>query len=234
MDTPPPLSQAMAKSPIRFLLLLFGLPALELRAASILSNGDFTGSTASWTTSGTVVNTGDAAVFSDSVATPTSMYQSGVLARDLSRIDLVFDLFNRLSATVPTGFVADAFFATLYFGTAPFGATLAGGSFEQAVGLFDLDSSGAFNVAPGATFGPSPKGAGWTRYTLSQVMAPGSPAGFATLAFEFYNLNGSGADSVVAVDNVSLVTVPEAGVAALLIPATLCLLVRRRRSADIS
>ena len=136
--------------------------------------------------------------------------------------------------TVPTGFVADAFFATLYFGTAPFGATLAGGSFEQAVGLFDLDSSGAFNVAPGATFGPSPKGAGWTRYTLSQVMAPGSPAGFATLAFEFYNLNGSGADSVVAVDNVSLVTVPEAGVAALLIPATLCLLVRRRRSADIS
>ena len=122
----------------------------------------------------------------------------------------------------------DAFFATLYLGASPFGPTLAGGSFDQAVGLFDLDSSGAFNVASGAAFGPSPKGAGWTRYSLSQVMAPGSPAGYATLAFEFYNLNGSGSDSVVAIDNVSLVAVPEPGAFPLLIPATVWLLLRRR------
>ncbi len=222
----------MSKHFSSYPLLLLGLSALDLQATSILSNGDFTGSTASWTTFGTVFNTGDAAVFSDSVATPTSIYQSGALAQDLSRVDVVFDLLNGLSARVPTGFVADTFFATLYFGTSPFGSTLAGGSFDQAVGLFDLDASGAFNVAAGAAFGPSPKGAGWTRYTLSQVMAPGSPAGFATLAFEFYNLNGSASDSVVAIDNVSLVTVPEPGAAALLVPATVCLLVRRRRRSD--
>jgi hypothetical protein len=85
--------------------------------------------------------------------------------------------------------------------------------------LVDLDANRAFNVAAGAIFGPSPKGVGWTRYTLTQLMDPAfAEPGFATVAFEFYNLNGIGADSVMAVDNVSLVAVvPEPGAAVLLL-----------------
>jgi hypothetical protein len=52
------------------------------------------------------------------------------------------------------------------------------------------------------------------------------------VAFEFYNLNGTRSDSVVAVDNVSLVTtavVPEPGPLAFLLPAGALLLSRRRR-----
>lgn len=47
-----------------------------------------------------------------------------------------------------------------------------GGSFDQAIELFDLDFSGAFNVAPGAPICASPKGAGWTQFTPSQVTEP--------------------------------------------------------------
>ena len=202
-----------------------------LRAAAILTNGGFTGSLSSWTASGTLFNTGDAAVFSDAVAAPTSIFQSVAFPLDLISLELVFDVFNGLSPSVIGGFLPDSFYVTLYIGVAPFGSSLAGGSFDQAVGLFDLDSAGAFNTAVGASFGLSPKGAGWTRFTLNRTTAPGfSGPGFATVAFEFYNLNGMGSDSVVSVDNVSLIAVvPELGPLALLLPTGALLLLRRHR-----
>lgn len=77
-----------------------------LRAAAILTNGGFTGSLSSWTASGTLFNTGDAAVFSDAVAAPTSIFQSGALPLDLISLELVFDVFNGLSPSVIGGVFA--------------------------------------------------------------------------------------------------------------------------------
>lgn len=156
------------------LLFLSTLPVLE--AATVLLNGGFTGSLASWTTTGTLFNTGDSAVFSDSVASPVSIFQSGAVTAGIGGMELTFDFLNSLSPAVPGGFLADSFFATLYLGASPFGPSLAGG-------LFDLDSSGAFNIVPGATFGPSPKGASWIRFNLAQAAFPAfSAPGVATIS----------------------------------------------------
>ena len=220
--------------PRRFLPILCALVLvipLHLGATSILTNGEFTGSLSSWTPGGTVFNTGDTAVFSDSVATPTSLFQSGAILGSIEGFELSFDFLNGLSANVPSGFLPDSFFATLYLGSSPFGPTLPGGVFDQAVALFDMDASGPFNAASGSVFGPSPKGSGWSRFTLALDTAPAfTGPGYATVAFEFYNLNGTGSDSVVAMDNVSLVTViPEPG-SVLLLVAAAPLIFRRKRS----
>jgi hypothetical protein len=211
--------------------LLLLTPTAGLQAASVLSNGEFTGSLASWTTSGTIFNTGDTAVFSDSAPTPLSIFQTGVLPPGFGGFELSFDFLDGLSASVPFGFLPDAFFGTLYLGGSPFGPTLAAGVYDQAIGLFDLDAFGLFNVVPGGAFGPSPKGGAWRRFSLTRVMPSGvTLPEFATVAFESYNLNGTAADSVVAVDNVSLIVViPEPGSAALLLLGTATLLIRRRR-----
>lgn len=221
---------------IPFAAIALALSFDSLSAASILTNGNFTGSLSSWTSSGTIFNTGDAAVFADSVTTPTSIFQSGQLPLDGVIIELTLDIFNGLSPSILGGFLLDSFFATLYVGRESFGATLVGGKFDQAVGLFDMDATGTYNLAPGASFGPSPKGGSWTRFKHSQTISPGTTApGFATVAFEFYNLNGTGSDSVVSVDNVSLVTtaVPEPGLLAFLLPASALLLLRRYRQKHV-
>jgi len=213
------------------LLLAYSVPA-HLKASSILVNGDFTGTLDFWTAGGTVFNTGDTAVFSDSVATPVSIFQSGAVPGSLVAVELSFDFLNGLSSSTLSGFLPDSFFATLYLGSSAFGPTLAGGVFDQAIALFDLDASGPFNAAAGADFGPSPKGGAWSRFTLTLDTIPVfTGPGFATIAFEFYDLNGTGSDSVAAVDNVSLVTiVPEPGPAALLLLAAASLIFRRKRS----
>ena len=204
---------------------------LRCDAANLLLNDTFTGSLTSWTTSGTVFNTGDSAVFSDSVTTPTSIFQSVIVPSDFIGFDLEFDVFNGLSSTVLPGNVPDVFFATMYLGVDPFGPSLAGGVHDQIIPLFDLDHNGGFNLAAGASFGPSPKGAGWTRYTLSRSTAPAfTDPGYLTVAFEFYNLNGAGSDSVAAVDNVVLArAIPEPGRTMLLLVAAALAGLRRRR-----
>lgn len=199
-------------------------------ASSLMVNHEFTGSLSGWTVSGTVFNTGASAVFSDSVASPTSIFQS-VFVSDFEGFDLAFDFSNGLSSSTQSGFVPDAFFATIYLGTAPFGPTLAGGVFDQAIALYDLDHTGAFNLAAGAALGVSPKGAGWTRYTLTRQTAPSfTDPGYMTVVFEFFDLNGTGSDSVVAVDNVILLkAIPEPRKSALLLLASLAALLRRHR-----
>lgn len=219
--------------PVLVLLVTCLLPVKqELRAASLLLNDTFTGSLTSWTASGTVFNTGDAAVFSDSVATPASIFQSVAVPADFTGFDLTFDVFNGLSSTVLSGFVPDTFFATIFLGTAPFGPALSGGLFDMVIPLFDMDHTGGFNLTAGASFGPSPKGAGWTRYTLSKTTAPAfTDPGYLTVAFEFFNLNGTGSDSVAAVDNVVLLAgVPEPQKTVLFLLAAAAASLRRRRT----
>jgi hypothetical protein len=212
------------------LLLGFWLLAgsVTSHAANLMINGDFTGSLSSWTVTSTAFNTGGAAIFSDSVSSPVSIFQS---VEGPTGFSLSFDYFNGLSSTVLGGFVPDTFYATLFLGTTPFGSTLAGGTYDEVIPLFDLDSSGAFNLAAGTILGSSPKGTGWTRYTLHRETAPAftSPV-FMTLAFEFFNLNGTNSDSVAGVDNVQLTAiVPEPGRATFLLFGLSALLLRRRR-----
>jgi len=222
----------MRRVPLVLFVLLAVAHPLPLHASLVLTNGEFTGNLNSWTASGMVFNTGDTGVFSDSVASPTSLFQSGVVAGNLISVELSFDIFNGLSPTIPDGFFPDSFFATLYFGSSAFGPALIGGNFDQAVVLYDLDASGPFNVAAGATFGTSPKGAGWTRYALTYQTSPGfTGPGYVTAAFEFYNLNGTASDSVVAIDNVTLNTVvPEPSQPLLISLTTVGLLLRRSRN----
>ena len=218
--------------PIVLLALLIPLVSgRESRGAGLMLNSEFTGSLSSWTTGGTVFNTGDSAVFSDSVATPTSIFQTAAVPGAFVGFDLSFDVFNGLSSTVPGGFVPDAFFATMYLGVNPFGPTMAGGVYDDAIPLFDMDFSGGYNLASGASFGPSPKGAGWTRYSLSQITAPAfTDPGYLTLAYEFFNLNGASSDSVAAIDNVTLIpSVPEPGRVALVVLAAFTICLRRWR-----
>lgn len=226
------MSQTAHSPALRLTLFLFIVWLLagpiHSHAANLLINGDFTGSLSSWTVSNTVFNTGDAAIFSDSVASPVSMFQS---VEGPTGFSLSFDYFNGLSSTVLGGFVPDTFFATLFLGTTPFGSTLAGGTYAEAIPLFDLDSSGAFNLASGTILGASPKGTGWTRYTLHRETAPAftSPV-VMTLAFEFFNLNGINSDSVAGVDNVLLTSiVPEPGRTSFILFGLSVLFLRRRR-----
>ncbi len=216
-------------------LLALGLPPL-LPAATVFTNGEFTGNLDSWTVSGTVFNTGDAAVFSDSVASPTSIFQSAAIPASLISTQLSFDFLNGLSALIAPGFFPDSFYATLYLGSGNFGPSLIGANYDQIIPLFDLDAVGPFNIAAGGTFGPSPKGAGWTRFSLDYDFLSGfTGPGFATLAFEFYNLNGTASDSVAAVDNVSMiVVVPEPGPSLLLSLSAAALLLRRKRLSRFS
>jgi hypothetical protein len=205
-------------------------------AASLLDNGEFTGSLEPWIVEGVAGNTGDTLVFADGASTRIGVFQTGAVPLGFTGFALSFDFISGLSPTVGQGFLLDTFFPSLYLGGDDFGSGIAGGVFDQAISLFDLDANGVFNPAPGGTFGPSPKGAGWTQFSLSQITAPGFVApGFATVAFEFFDLNGTAGDSVVAVDNVVLLAiVPEPAVGALLGLASLLLGGRRRHGQDAS
>lgn len=190
----------------------------EASASSILQNGEFVGTLVPWTVEGIVGNTGDTAVFSDSANSRVTVFQTAPVPAGFTGFTLSFDFIGALSPAVSQGFVLDTFFATAYFGSNAFGPSIAGGVFDQSISLFDFDANGVFNSAPGAAFGPSPKGAGWTRFVLTRTTAPAfTNPGFTTVAFEFFDLNGAMGDSVVAVDNVQLLAiVPE--------PATVLLL----------
>jgi len=215
-------------------ITLAGIPAAP--AASILQNGEFEGSLVPWRVEGVAGNTGDTAVFSDSAGTRVAVFQTAAVPAGFAGFTLILDFIGFVSSTVSPGFVLDTFFATVYLGLDSFGATIAGGDFDQALDLFDLDANGVFNATAGATFGPSPKGAGWTRFSLTRTTAPGfTDPGFATVAFEFFDLNGIPADSVVAVDNVQLLAiVPEPGAVLFLGLAAVMLWPRRYRVGSAS
>lgn len=172
---------------------------------NVITNGEFTG-LGGWTADGTVFNTGNQAVFSDSVASPVGLLQTVAVGAEFAGFEISFDVLTTgLSPTVPASFLADSFYGTVYLGTAAFGPTFGAGVFEESVDLFSLDAAGFFGVATGATFGASSKGAGWTRYTLRSATAGlFEGEGFLTVAFQFFDLNGIGSDSTAAVDNVQV------------------------------
>ena len=84
----------------------------------------------------------------------------------------------------------------------------------------------------GGSFVPSPKGAGWSRFTAT-VSGPESTA-FLTMAFEFYNLNGTSSDSVAAIDNVEITQIPEPAAAGILTVTAGSLFLRRNRRKSVN
>lgn len=201
------------------------------RSASVVVNGEFASSLTTWTVEGSMFNTGASAVFSEALPPRSAIFQS-ILVNESSGFQLTLDCLNGLASGAGGGFVPDTFFATIYFGTQPFGATISGSVFDTALALFDMDALGPFGVAPGGSFGPSPKGSGWSRFTLDRAAGPGFSAGYLTIAFEMYNLNGVSSDSVVAVDNVSLVAIPEPSAGCLLALSTFLFWRRRAPPAN--
>jgi hypothetical protein len=205
----------------------------EASAASILNNGEFLGTLAPWTIQGVAGNTGDTAILTDESSAAVAVFQTVAMPQEFSGFTLFFDFIDGLSPAVTEGFLLDTFFATVYIGADSFGPTIEGARFDESVDLFNLDANGVFGAAAGATIGPSPKGVGWSQFSLSRTISAGvTGPKFATVSFEFFDLNGIQNDSSVAVDNVRLIAaVPEPGAGALIGIALAAWCVRRRRNA---
>ena len=196
------------------------------RAANLIVNADFSAGVTGWQSVGTVFNTGQTAVLSDQGGARVILFQTvAVPVEATAALTLSYDLFAALSPVASIGQTPDSLFLTAFLGTVPFGNSFGSGLFDSAVALLDADFRGATNFAPGLISGPSPKGAGWTRYRMSLPVT-----GFVTVSFELLDGNAVVGDSTAAVDNVVLdaVPVPEPG-AAMLLALTGMQMLRRRR-----
>lgn len=204
---------------------------LSAGAATLIVNGEFVSGTTGWQTLGTVFNTGQTAVLSDQGGTRMALFQTAAVPlATTASLTLRYDLFAALSPVAGLGQTPDSLFLTAFLGTVPFGVSFADGLYDATVPLMDADFRGTANLAPSLTSGPSPKGAGWTRYQLALPVS-----GFVTISFEFLDGNAVVGDSTVAVDNVTLdaVAIPEPGSAWFLAGTGMALLWRRRPSISI-
>jgi hypothetical protein len=210
-----------------WLSLPLGLPA---GAANLIVNGEFVTGTTGWQTLGTVFDTGQTAVLSDHGGSRVVLFQTvPVPLATTAALTLRYDLFAALSPVAGLGQTPDSIFLTAFLGAVPFGNSFGSGIYDTALPLMDADFRGAANLAPGLTSGPSPKGAGWTRYQLALPVS-----GFVTVSFEFLDGNAVAGDSTAAVDNVVLdaVLIPEPGSGWFLAGTGLSLL-RRKRAATL-
>lgn len=203
-----------------------------VQGASLLANGDFAASITGWQQIGTVFNTGESAVLSDAVSLRTVVFQTAVVPDGVILLRLSFDLLTSLTAP-GLGQTPDSVFISAFLGASPFGTNFDAATFDIAIGVLDADFRGIANPAFLLARGPSPKGAGWTHYSLPlphRLAEPG-PAAFATVAFEFIDGNGVAGDSVAAVDNVVLEPefIPEPHTGAALLACGLLLIQRRQR-----
>ena len=172
-------------------------------AASLIANGDFSAALSDWQQVGNVFNTGETAVLSDSAAPRVVVFQTAVVPDGIVLVQLSFDLLTALSPVAGLGQTPDSVFISAFLGATPFGLNFDAGTFDSAAGVLDADYRGLANPGSQLVSGPSPKGAGWRRYSL-----PLPPAAFATVAFEFIDGNGVPGDSTIAVDNVFLEAIP--------------------------
>lgn len=219
----------------RFQFLLPALASLFLwvpapgHAANLVVNGEFSSGVTGWQTIGTVFNTGQTGVLTDQGGAYVVLFQTVAVPLETTlSLTLRYDLFGAMSTVAALGQTPDTVFPAAFLGTSPFGTAFETGIYDEVVELMDLDFRGAANLAPGLVSGPSPKGAGWTRFSLGLPVS-----GFVTVAFEFIDGNGIVGDSTAAVDNVVLesVPIPEPGSVALLgaVGAVGAAIRRRRR-----
>lgn len=193
--------------------------------ASLITNGDFSASLNDWQRIGTVFDTGQSAIISDAGGSAAGVFQSVEVPPGVISLLFGFDLLTALSPVAGLGQTPDSVFVSAFFGVAPFGVDLDTATFDFSIGILDADHRGLANQGAELTSGPSPKGLGWTRFTM-----PLTPAPFVTVAFEFIDGNGLTGDSTAAVDNVFLeaVIIPEPRTTVVLMAGGLLLAGRRR------
>lgn len=198
-------------------------------AGAAFDNSDFSNGLTSWTTSGDVTVASQAAVLGDAVP-DSSLYQGAEWLP--ASVTIQFDFSNVLSPAVPQGTFPDVFFASLYFINDLNQFDLQNHVFDDAVGLFDLDSGGVYNLNPGGLLSASPLGPEWLRFTAT---LPNS-YGYVIPVFELSDQNFVVGDSRVLVDNVTL-AIPEPASGMLATAAFLAVSVlafqRRRSSAGV-
>lgn len=174
---------------------------MAVDGAAIVTNGAFADGLDGWEIRGAIAGSSGIAVVTDENANVSLLFQPVEATPGI--FEVRFDFRNALSSDVPTGRLADTFFATLYFTNDVTTLDIQAGVFDRAIPLFDLDSRGPFNV--NGTIGASSKGAGWSLFTRSFE----NTHAFIVPAFELRDFNFINDDSAVAVDNV--VMVPEPG-----------------------
>lgn len=176
---------------------------MPLRAASnFVVNGEFLAGLDGWESRGSVFTTGGSAALADDGEARSLLYQGMEL--EGGNYAFSFDFRNLLSAAVPPGAALDTFFATLYFSASPElfdPEDLTGVSGFEA--LLDLDVNGPRLFA--GEVGLSPAGSELTRYTTDFTLAEPMTV-FAV--FDLVDLNGINDDSLVLIDNVTLIPEP--------------------------
>lgn len=176
------------------ILCVSGWPAV---GHATVVNGDFSSGLAGWVTYGDVTGINEA-VLGDNGGDYSHLYQGIPLAAGGWRLE--FDVLNLLSPDLPPGPFAfpDSLFASLFFINDIALFDLTGAVFDHVIPLFDMDFGGPFGVT--GSFGASPLGGGWQRYSLDFV----NSYGYVVPAFELFNLNTVTSDSTVHIDNVTL------------------------------
>jgi len=172
-----------------------------------LVNGRFTDGLAGWEVNGAVFVSAGSAVLMDEAVQRSLLFQG--VALEAGNYRFGFDFRNLLSSAEPLGFARDSLFASLFVSSTPLEfdpVSFAG--FQVSIPLFDLDAL-SMSLWTGAV-APSPFGGGFTRFET--VFSLGNPATVFAV-FDFFDLNGINADSLVLIDNVTLV--PEPGLSGL-------------------
>lgn len=203
-------------------LLLF----LSVQAHADFSDDFNDGNLDGWTTDGFETLAGDfevvsgVAVLADGTDSYGALYQGIPLGAD--RNVLEFDVFNGLSDVADLGIFYDTFFASVYFVDDLSLFDLTTLSFDDEVPLFNMDSSGFFDVFFEIEL--ADLGSGWTHVTYEFD----NSFGYAIPTFELVAQNFIYDDSTVGIDNVSIAVVPEPSTTALIGLGMAIMFARRR------
>lgn len=163
---------------------------------------DFSGGLTAWSSEGADTLLGDVSVVAETACIAdeldwyTAFYQAVLLPSGFHLLE--FDFLGAVSAD--TGGVApDVFFASLYFANDAGAFDLATATFDDVMPLMDLDALGPYNVAGAIT--PSALGGDWLHF--SSVFW--NSYAYAIPTFELLDQNLIPGDSLVCLDNISIV-----------------------------
>lgn len=207
-------------------VVVAGVVALAVPGRADFSNGDFSSGLTDWTSQGDVVAVSETAALGDNNATVSAIYQP--VAWPVGSFTLEFDFREDISGSMPQGSFPDTAFASLYFADDPqtFDPN-SPGSFNSAVGLFEIDTSGQYVL--NGTVTPGIQGGDWYHYAITLE----NTSGYLIPYIELHDQNFITNDSRLYVDNFSVV-VPEPATLALFGTGGLLMLARARRARHLA
>ena len=172
-------------------------------AEGAVVNGTFDAGLESWSTDGALFSTGAQGVITDQTKRRALLWQVVTLTPGL--YELSFDVRTNLARELQPGTLPDVFFASLFTALDPVFDPVAPGGFTAVLPIVDMDYRGVTALGSGAATAPSPKGPVYLRVTMAFAAEAGSVAP----VFEVNDLNFAPSDSVAAIDNVTIILVPE-------------------------